>query len=122
MGMHWPNAERAVVDEIKVRDYLLSREHPVGRYKAVFFARLGYAAGHWGRLRADLRAAARSTDVRLIESTAYGKKCLARGILTGPAGVYAEVVTVWIVTSGGDVPRLITAYPGEKLPTPEKGG
>ena len=33
---------RAIVDGAKVHDYLLSPEHPVGRFKAVFFGTLGY--------------------------------------------------------------------------------
>jgi hypothetical protein len=33
-----PNSERAIVDEAKVRDYLLSPSHPVGRFKAAFFS------------------------------------------------------------------------------------
>ena len=37
-----PGADRAIVDAAKVRDYLLSPEHPVGRFKAVFFGALGY--------------------------------------------------------------------------------
>ncbi len=112
--MHLPDAERAVIDEVKVRDYLLSSDHPVGRYKAFFFARLGYDSGNWTRLRDDLHAAARSADVEMTVSTAYGKKYVARAILNGPRGISAEVVTVWIVRTGGDGPRLITAYPGEK--------
>ncbi|GJG85381.1 hypothetical protein tb265_05620 [Gemmatimonadetes bacterium T265] len=39
--MKLPNAERAVVDPAKVRDYLLSPDHPVGESKARFFATLG---------------------------------------------------------------------------------
>ncbi len=42
--MRMPGAERAVIDSAKIRDYLLSPSHPVGRFKAVFFASLGYTA------------------------------------------------------------------------------
>jgi hypothetical protein len=37
-----PGAEHAIVDAAKVRDYLLSHEHPVGRFKAVFFEAFDY--------------------------------------------------------------------------------
>jgi hypothetical protein len=48
-----PNPDRAVVDDAKVRDYLLSPSHPVGRFKAVFFAALGFSqAGLAGPSRA----------------------------------------------------------------------
>ncbi len=40
--MRLPNAERAVVDIAKLRDYCLNFEHPRGRHKArVFAAALG---------------------------------------------------------------------------------
>jgi hypothetical protein len=40
-----PNADRAVVDPAKLRDYLLSTTHTVGRFKAAFFCgQLGYSA------------------------------------------------------------------------------
>jgi hypothetical protein len=42
-----PQADRAVVDERKVREYLLSRAHPIGRFKAAFFARAGFEAENW---------------------------------------------------------------------------
>lgn len=37
-----PNLELACVDERKIHDYLLSSEHPIGRFKAAFFRSLGY--------------------------------------------------------------------------------
>jgi len=40
--MKLPNAERAVIDERKVREYLLSKSHPIGRFKATFLARAGF--------------------------------------------------------------------------------
>ena len=47
--------ERAVVDAAKIRESLLSDSHPVGRFKAAFFAALGYSAVAWEGLAADLR-------------------------------------------------------------------
>jgi len=37
-----PNADRVRIDERKVRGYLLSPSHPVGRFKARVFAALGF--------------------------------------------------------------------------------
>jgi hypothetical protein len=62
--MKLPGADHAIVDGAKARDYLLSPEHPVGRFKAVFFGT-------------------------------------------------PDVVTVWIVLTGEESPRFVTAYPGE---------
>jgi hypothetical protein len=41
--MRIPGADRAVVDEAKIRHYLLSPEHPVGDPKARFFKALGFS-------------------------------------------------------------------------------
>jgi len=46
-----PNADRTVVEDAKVRDYLLSPTHPVGRFKSVFFVALGFSADRWELLR-----------------------------------------------------------------------
>lgn len=34
--MRIPNADRAVIEPAKLRGYVLSRSHPVGRFKAAF--------------------------------------------------------------------------------------
>jgi hypothetical protein len=49
-----PNPAGAIVDVEKVRDYLLSSAHPVGRLKAAFFVGLGYQHEDWDRLHRDL--------------------------------------------------------------------
>jgi hypothetical protein len=60
--MKLPAAERAVIEPAKIRDYLLSTAHPVGRFKSVFFASLGYTSANWRRLDEDLRTLAVSGD------------------------------------------------------------
>ena len=49
-----PGSKYAVVEAAKVRDYLLSHEHSVGRFKAAFFEALGYTVTDWARLQRDL--------------------------------------------------------------------
>jgi hypothetical protein len=58
-------ADRAVVDEAKVRDYLLSPTHPSGRFKTVFFAALGYGDNNSQLLRDALLAVAKVEDAGL---------------------------------------------------------
>ena len=81
-------------------------------FKASFFRSLGYYSSDWNRLAGDLRDLAVSGDAVLAESTRYGKKYTVAGILVGPSGVQASVVSVWIVVADDPVPRLVTAYPG----------
>jgi len=111
--MKLPAAERAVIEPAKIRDYLLSTSHPVGRFKAPFFASLGYTSANWRRLDENLRDLAVSGDTELGKDSPYGQKYEVRGTLKGPSGKSAEVLTVWIILYGGDVPQFVTAFPGE---------
>jgi hypothetical protein len=106
-----PNADRAFIDPEKLHEYLLSRNHPVGRFKAAFFLALGYSAETWRQLENDLRSQHLSRDATAEESTGYGKKYTIRATLVGPSSQSAEVVTVWVVRTGEDFPRFVTAYP-----------
>ncbi len=112
--MKMPSADAATVDSSKVRDYLLSASHPVGRFKATFFASLGYTPAQWGRLRDDLYAMACGEEAVTGLRSPYGQKYEVRGRLSGPSGRSAEIVTVWIILLGEDSPRFVTAFPGGK--------
>lgn len=107
-----PNSDRAVIEPIKLHSYLLSTSHPVGRFKAAFFLSLGYTSDAWQRLESDLRLQHLTQETELRETTAYGQKYAIRATLMGPAGIPADVVSVWIVLKDEEVPRFITAYPG----------
>ena len=63
--MKLPGRGRAVVDPAKLRDYMLSDAHPVGRFKAAFFRSLGYDRADWERLESDLRQLAIRCDALL---------------------------------------------------------
>lgn len=110
--MTLPGAERAVVDPAKVRDYLLSSSHPVGRFKAQFFVGLGYSEKRWEALAAALGRHAVNGTVTNEERSPYGRKFEVRGKLLGPSGRSAEVVSIWILLGGADAPRFVTAFPG----------
>src|SRR5258708_15206453 len=49
------NADQAIIDPVKLHGYLLSTSHPIGRFKAAFFARLGYTSINWQALDRALR-------------------------------------------------------------------
>jgi hypothetical protein len=112
--MKLPNADRAIVDETKVRDYLLSPEHPVGRFKARVFRAAGYRREEWQRLQNDLRLLARIVDVRQDGDVRFGQRFVGAGPLQTPTGRLLPVVTVWLIPSPGHAPRLITAYPADE--------
>ncbi len=107
-----PNAERATVEPAKIRDYLLSREHPVGRFKARFFHALGYTRDDWKLLHDDLLRLAASGEAKLSQPGAHGQKYEVSGTLTGPNGRSGSVVSIWLLRTNEAAPAFITAYPG----------
>ncbi|HEY2463314.1 MAG TPA: hypothetical protein VGI32_04600 [Steroidobacteraceae bacterium] len=104
------NRTAAVVSPEKLRDYLLSPTHPIGRYKAQFFGSLGYDQNNWQTLDRDLRALLLSS-AEPLQATKYGQKYAVAGSITGPNGRVAEIVAVWIILAGEEMPRFVTAYP-----------
>jgi hypothetical protein len=106
-----PGFERARIDAEKLRDYLLSATHLIGRFKTVFFSRLGYSAERWEEVEKDLRALLARGEARPAGETRYGRKYIVSGRLLGPSGQSASVATVWVILTGEETPRFVTAYP-----------
>lgn len=106
-----PNADRAIVSETKVREYLLPSSHPVGRFKAVFFHALGFSSERWEVLRDALLVIARSGSATPGQQSPFGQKFEIRATLAGPSGRRAEVTTVWMVPTGQDFAHFVTAFP-----------
>jgi hypothetical protein len=107
-----PNADCAIVDDAKVREYLLSASHPVGRFKSVFFIGLGFSAEDWTTLRDALLEFARAGDALPGQASPHGLKFEIRATLRGPSGREASVVTVWMISNGQDFAHFVTAFPG----------
>lgn len=110
--MKLPNAERAIVDLVKVTDYLLNASHPDNGGKAQFVGILGFAPTDPAALAEALRGVAVLGDVVLQAESLHGRKFVVDGALKSPSGRQPTVRTVWIVDAGQDIPRLVTAYPG----------
>ena len=110
--MKLPNADQAIIDGRKLYDYLLSFAHPTGRFKARFFAQLGYRSDNWRRLADDLRTQHASHDAQALGPNEYGVKYQIKAPLKGPLGPPAPVVSVWFIRKGESVPRFVTAYKG----------
>ena len=70
--MRLPGGERALIDPEKLRDYVLSRAHPVGRFKAAFFASLGYEIDTWHDLDRAC-GSGRSSRSEAEDRTTYGR-------------------------------------------------
>ena len=103
-----------MIEAEKIRDYLLSSSHPIGRFKAPVFEAMGYLKETWGQLEADLRERHTTSDVDQVVESPHGTKYIIRANLKGPNGRVFALQSIWIVLKGEDVPRFVTAYPGEE--------
>jgi hypothetical protein len=108
-----PNAEKAIIESEKLYGYLLSFEHPIGRFKAEFFRKLGFINENWEEFEIKLRELVLINDAEEAGETPYGKKYVVVGILNSLSGEPVTVLTVWIILKGENAPRFISAYPGD---------
>lgn len=72
--MKIPAADHVMIEAAKLRGYLLSPSHPVERFKASFFAALGYTADNWRQLEEDLSALVESQDAETGHHSEYGQE------------------------------------------------
>jgi hypothetical protein len=94
-----------------LRDYALNPEHETGRYKASFFAQMGYASEDWQRLEQDIREQHLTQPAEAGQLSPYGRKYTITASLLGPQGAARQVTTVWIVRPGRDWAELVTIEP-----------
>ena len=111
MLVRLPHAEDAIVEESKVRDYLLSAANPRARGKPAFFHSLGFGFENCDLLRQALLRIAQSDTAEEGQSSPFGRKFEIRATIEGPSGKTARINTVWIIEDGTTSPRFVTAYP-----------
>lgn len=112
--MKLPHPELALIETEKLRDYLLSASHPIGRFKAPVLQAMGYSQDRWEQLAADLREQHVLSEVDDVIESPHGRKYIIRANLKGPNGRTFAMMSIWIVRKGEDFPRFVTVYPGEE--------
>ncbi len=106
-----PNAENAVVDIRKLRDYCLNSEHDEGKHKArLFSSTLGITANNAEELRQILLKVVKTHEVRLQRCDEFGQRYTLDFTLEWQDRS-ATIRSGWIIEEGSDVPRLTTCYP-----------
>ena len=108
--MKLPAGGLVLIEERKVLEYLLSRSHPVGRFKARLFAALGFESTNVEAFIGELRRVAAAGEVSEAVETSFGEKFLVPGDLRGPLGKL-PVLTVWFLERGQERARLVTVRP-----------
>lgn len=105
-----PNADRAVVDIRKLRDYCLNPLHDEGKHKARLFSAVGITTDDAEELRDILLQVVRTYEAQLGRRDAYGQ----RYIMDFPLERLSKRIMIrsgWIIEHGLDTPRLTTCYP-----------
>ncbi len=109
--MKIPNAERAVVDIRKLKDYCLNPQHHRGKHKArLFTSLLNMDADDAEGLRNALLEAAKNQDAQLAEKDAYGQRYTLDFTLNW-RNKQATIRSAWIIGTNSGIPKLTTAFP-----------
>jgi hypothetical protein len=109
--MKLPGREKTYIPSPKLHEYLLSKTHSVGKWKARFFRSLGFDETNADVLEQRLIAIAHAEDVMEVVVSTHGTKYVVDGLLQSPDGRMVQVRTIWNVDVGQDRPRFVTAYP-----------
>ena len=106
--MRVPNAENAVVDIRKLRDYCLNPNHEVGKHKArVFAATLNLTEKDALILQAALLEAVKTVETEIGKLDKYGQRFTV-DFEFEYEGKHAVIRSGWIIDAGAEIPRLVT--------------
>lgn len=109
--MRIPNADKAVVDIRKLRDYSLNPNHPDGKHKArLFAAAFGMTAKDSSGLREILLEVVKTHECVMGRRDSYGQRYIIDFMLDW-RGRRAIVRSGWIIEDDIETPRLTTCYP-----------
>ncbi|MBW4668827.1 MAG: hypothetical protein KME60_15730 [Cyanomargarita calcarea GSE-NOS-MK-12-04C] len=106
-----PNAENAVVDIRKLRDYCFNPDHDEGKHKARLFSSIvGMTAENAEELREIILEVVKTNEAKLGRCDEFGQ----RYTLDFPLEWHnrnATIRTGWIIEPELNIPRLTTCYP-----------
>jgi len=67
--MKIPNSDRAVIEPLKLTEYLLNSEHKRGGTKAKLLIQFGYSLENWQQLKSDIRRFHLGVDANVVKGT-----------------------------------------------------
>lgn len=106
-----PNAESAVVDIRKLRDYCLNSNHDEGKHKARLFSSiLGITSSDAEDLRQVLLEIVKSQVAKPGRRDEFGQRYTIDFRLEWQ-GINANIRSGWIIEHGSNIPKLTTCYP-----------
>jgi len=106
-----PNAENAVVDIRKLRDYCLNPEHDDGKHKARLFSSiLGMMPDNAEELRQILLEVIQSHEAQLGRRDGFGQRYTLDFTIEWQ-NRSATLRSGWIIEHDSEIPKLTTCYP-----------
>lgn len=109
--MKLPGKEKAYIPQEKLTKYLFSELHPVGRSKAKYFRKYGFDKKTVRIFEKALLSLLETNDVMNMVELPFGKNYKVRGKIKTPIDTTIEIVTIWFIQTGTEIPRFVTAYP-----------
>lgn len=114
LGVKLPNAENAVLDIAKLRDYCLNPNHLEGKHKArIFSEKLGITRNDAELLRRAILEGVLLAEAVEQAPTVFGRRFVVDLVVSKGEGIVlstALVRTAWIIREGEDFPRLTTCF------------
>ena len=108
--MPFSNAEQAVVEIRKLREYCLNPSHPRGKHKArVFESALELTREDAEQLRSALLTAVREEEAEWIFEDEYGIRYRIEFEMERSSR-RAKIRSIWIVRPDESLPRSVTCY------------
>jgi hypothetical protein len=109
--LEFPNRGNAYIPLSKLKEYLLSETHSVGKSKAKLLRSFGFNETNINMLMQGLISIAHLGEVKDVLSSPHGVKYVIDGSLRTPAGGSINIRTIWITDKDQVRPRFVTAYP-----------
>src|SRR3989344_8497813 len=98
--MKLPNSKNAIISKEKLTDYLLSKTHATGKFKAKFFRNLGFDEANADLFEESIRKLIQVNEIKEEFSSPYGRKYVIDGKIDTPSEGLVMVRTVWIIEKG----------------------
>ena len=109
--MKVPNYHNAHIPTDKIEGYILSKTHPIGKTKALFFEQIGYTIENKDLFIEDIYSILKENSVARKVENDFGIKYIVKGKVGERFGKPVAVITIWLIEEGASNPRFITAYP-----------
>lgn len=94
------------IEPLKLFGYLLNLSHPEGWGKAKYFHEHGISSAE--KLHSLLLEIITENEVNIIQPNAFGNKYIVDG---EDSSLRIKLRTVWVVLTGENVCKFVTAYP-----------